>query len=61
MQNDSVEFEPKSLLEVREWKAKVSAEIEQMGSRAFTEKCREEFAPFWAELEAHRKGKPKAA
>jgi len=61
MQNEPPEFEPQSLLEVREWKVKVSEEIERMGSKAFTEKCRADFAPFWAEMEAHRKNKPKAA
>jgi len=54
-------LEPQSLLEVREWKRKVSEEIERIGSRAYTEKCRVKYAPFLAEIEARRKNKPQAA
>jgi len=61
MQNETTIHEPQSLLEVREWKRKASEEIERIGFKAYGEKCREKFAPFWAELEAHRKNKPKAA
>ncbi len=40
MSNEPTIHEPQSLLEVREWKSSVSAEIEQLGYAAFREKCR---------------------
>ena len=40
MSNESLIHEPQSLLNVREWKSKVSAEIERLGYAVFREKCR---------------------
>ncbi len=57
MQNNHTIHEPQAVLEVREWKRHVSAEIEQLGYPAFREKCREEFKDFWAEIETARKAK----
>jgi hypothetical protein len=39
MSNEPLIHEPQSLLEVREWKNKVSAEIERLGFAVFREKC----------------------
>jgi|GEM_PF-5850716 hypothetical protein len=54
--------EPKSLTDVREWKAKVSAQIEELGFAAFSAQSKERFSEFWRELEKAKSAKkPKAA
>jgi hypothetical protein len=53
--------EPKSLLEVREWKAKVSAQIERLGFEAYSAQSKERHRDFWKEIEKIRLAKkPKA-
>jgi len=53
--------EPKSLLEVRAWKAKASAEISRLGFAAFHKKAEAEFAEQNMRIEKRRLVKPKAA
>ena len=61
MQNEPAIHEAQSLLDVRESKRKVSDEIERIGFMAYSEKCRMKYDTFWAELEARRKERHKAA
>jgi hypothetical protein len=39
MSNESRDYEPQGVLEVREWKAKASEEIERIGFKAYLEQC----------------------
>jgi hypothetical protein len=49
--------EPKSLLEVREWKRKVSKEIEKLGWEGFHKKCEENSGELMARIEKARQEK----
>lgn len=53
--------EAKSLLEVLEWKRKVSDEIEKIGFKAFREKNEAEFKGLHEEIEAARIAKARKA
>ncbi len=46
--------EPKSLLEVRAWKRKVSKEIEKLGWEGFHKKCEENSGELMASIEKAR-------
>lgn len=49
--------EPKSLLEVRGWKRKVSSEIEKLGWEGFHQKCEKTGGELMASIEKRRLGK----
>jgi hypothetical protein len=49
--------EPKSLLEVRAWKHKVSREIEKLGWDGFHKKCQETAGDLMASIEKNRQEK----
>ena len=49
--------EPKSLLEVRDWKRKVSHEIEELGWDGFHKKCQEKSGELMASIENARQEK----
>jgi hypothetical protein len=49
--------EPKSLLEVRAWKLKVSKEIEKFGWEGFHKKCQEHSGDLMARVEKARQEK----
>ena len=49
--------EPKSLLEVRAWKRKVSREIEKLGLEGFHKKCQEVGGELMARIEKRRQEK----
>lgn len=59
MQNELTTEEPKSLLEVREWKRKASEEIERIGFKAYAEKCHADpkIKALREEMEHNRKAK----
>ena len=49
--------EPKSLLEVRAWKRKVSKEIEELGWEGFHKRCQEVGGELMARIEKARQEK----
>lgn len=54
-------LEPQSLLEVREWKRKVSADIERLGYDEFHRQSEEKHRDLFERIEAARRAKLKAA
>lgn len=49
--------EPKSLIDVRKWKSKVSREIDRLGFKEFGRRASERFAAFNKEIETKRQAK----